>query len=127
MKNTAGTIVFSLAFGSMQGAFVSLLPACVHPFSSWNDEANLFPLLSSIAALTTDMNTIGIRMAMAFLGQSIAALVGTPIAGYIIGQNPGEKGYVGAGVYSGCTVLFGVAILAYVRMRLAAERGTKWV
>ncbi|GAA5856025.1 hypothetical protein JCM8547_002945 [Rhodosporidiobolus lusitaniae] len=108
IENTAGTVVWNIVYGFFQGSFVAMLPA-------------------SVAALTEDMNSIGIRMAMAFLGQSVAALVGTPIAGYCISLHPGESGYVGAGVYSGCTVLVGVALLGLVRQMLVKRRGTQWV
>ncbi|BGP56722.1 hypothetical protein JCM8202v2_004352 [Rhodotorula sphaerocarpa] len=108
MMNGAGVVVWSLLFGAFQGAFVSMLPAAV-------------------ASLTNDMRTIGIRMAMAFLLQSSTALVGTPIAGYIISRRGGQAGYVGAGVYSGVVVLVGVGLIAWARFETAKKRGTPYV
>ncbi|POY76555.1 hypothetical protein BMF94_0396 [Rhodotorula taiwanensis] len=108
MMNSAGVVVWSTLFGAFQGAFVSMLPAAV-------------------ASLTDDMRTIGIRMAMAFLLQSTTALVGTPIAGYIISSRGGQAGYVGAGVYSGVVVLVGVALITWARFETAEKRGTPFV
>ncbi|GAA5889366.1 hypothetical protein JCM8208_007856 [Rhodotorula glutinis] len=109
LKNDAGTVVWSLCFGCAQGAFVALLPAAT-------------------AALTDDMRTVGIRMAMAFLMQSGAALVGTPIAGYIISEAKGASGsYVGAAVYSGVVVLAGCGLVLAARMVVARRRSTPWV
>ncbi|GAA5838847.1 hypothetical protein JCM9279_003878 [Rhodotorula babjevae] len=108
LKNDAGTVVWSLCFGCAQGAFVALLPAAT-------------------AALTDDMRTVGIRMAMAFLMQSGAALVGTPIAGYIISERGGQAGFVGAAVYSGVVVLAGCGLVLSARMVVARRRSTPWV
>ncbi|GAA5977105.1 hypothetical protein JCM10908_004858 [Rhodotorula pacifica] len=108
MMNSAGVVVWSVLFGAFQGAFVSMLPAAV-------------------ASLTDDMRTIGIRMAMAFLLQSSCALVGTPIAGYIISNRGGQAGYVGAGVYSGVVVLVGVALITWARFETAKKRSTPYV
>ncbi|GAA5879950.1 hypothetical protein JCM3774_005688 [Rhodotorula dairenensis] len=108
MMTGAGVVVWSVLFGAFQGAFVSMLPAAV-------------------ASLTDDMRTIGIRMAMAFLLQSSCALVGTPIAGYIISNRGGQAGYVGAGVYSGVIVLVGVGLIMWARFETAKKRSTPYV
>ncbi|BGP01648.1 MFS monocarboxylate transporter [Rhodotorula toruloides] len=108
MMNAAGVIVWSLLFGAFQGAFVAMLPA-------------------AIAALTEDMRTVGIRMAMAFLCQSFAALIGTPICGYVISYNAGRTGFIGAGILSGGEVLAGVVFIAFARFAAAKRKGTPWV
>ncbi|GAA5981894.1 hypothetical protein JCM11641_001934 [Rhodosporidiobolus odoratus] len=108
MKNAAGVVVWSLCYGFFQGSFVSMLPA-------------------SVAALTDRMDTIGIRLAMSFLAQSITALTGTPIAGYIISLHPGQSGFTGAAIYSGVVVLLGVALIALARFTVSKRRGTPWV
>lgn len=64
---------------------------------------------------------------MAFLCQSLAALVGTPICGYIISYNPGRTGFVGAGILSGGEVLLGVVFIAFARFAAARRKGTPWV
>ncbi|GAA5996083.1 hypothetical protein JCM5350_007007 [Sporobolomyces pararoseus] len=96
LKSKAGTIVFCLIFGFFQGAFVSLLPA-------------------SVASLTTDMSSIGIRLAMNFLAQAPFALVGTPMSGGIISIYPGQKGYTIAACVAGGLVLLGSAGIAVAR------------
>ncbi|GAA6030285.1 hypothetical protein JCM8097_009028 [Rhodosporidiobolus ruineniae] len=109
MRNAAGVVIWSILFGFFQGSFVAMLPA-------------------SIAALSADkMDRIGIRMAMAFLCQSITALVGTPIAGYIISLHPGQVGFSMSAVYSGLVVLVGVALIAMSRHVTSKNRGTPWV
>ncbi|GAA6016414.1 hypothetical protein JCM10207_003853 [Rhodosporidiobolus poonsookiae] len=108
IKTDAGTVVWSIFYGFFQGSFVAMLPA-------------------SVAALTDRMDEIGIRLAMSFLVQSITALTGTPIAGYLISLNPGQSGFTYAGVYSGVTVLFGVALIAVARSIVSKKRGTPWV
>ncbi|BGP17968.1 hypothetical protein JCM10213_003975 [Rhodosporidiobolus nylandii] len=108
MKTEAGVIVWSLFYGFFQGSFVSMLPA-------------------SVAALTDDMTTVGIRMAMSFLIQSITALTGTPIAGYIISLHPEQPGYTGAAIYSGLVVLLGVSLIGVARHLVSKRRGTPWV
>lgn len=55
-KSVPGMVVFALMFGFTSGAYVSTMPACV-------------------AVLTEDMTQIGVRISMAFLGISVAALV----------------------------------------------------
>ncbi|KAL8280124.1 hypothetical protein RQP46_007454 [Phenoliferia psychrophenolica] len=54
-KTAAGLIVFAVLFGFSSGAYVSMMPAVT-------------------ASLTTNMNELGIRIAMVFLIVSIAAL-----------------------------------------------------
>ncbi|GAA5898307.1 hypothetical protein JCM6882_000125 [Rhodosporidiobolus microsporus] len=108
MKTDAGVVVWSVLYGFFQGAFVSMLPA-------------------SVAALTDNMNEIGIRLAMAFLCQSVTALVGPPIAGYAIALHPGQGGFTGAGIYSGATVILGVFFIGLARMIVSKRRNTPWV
>lgn len=81
LKTKAGTIVFCLIFGFCQGTFVAMLPAYVTSPSPVLCSSLLIAWLSyrSVASLTTDMSSIGIRLAMNFLAQSPFALVGTPM------------------------------------------------
>ncbi|GAA5934505.1 uncharacterized protein JCM15063_004595 [Sporobolomyces koalae] len=108
LKTKAGTIVFCLVFGFFQGTFVSLLPA-------------------SVASLTDDMSSIGIRLAMNFLVQSPFALVGTPMSGGIISSYPGQKGYTIAACVAGGLVLLGSVEIAVARSMMSKRRGTPWV
>ncbi|GAA6020788.1 hypothetical protein JCM11491_004651 [Sporobolomyces phaffii] len=108
LKTKAGTIVFCLVFGFFQGAFVSMLPA-------------------SVASLTTDMSSIGIRLAMNFLAQAPFALVGTPMSGGIISIYPGQKGYTIAACVAGGLVLVGSLGIAIAWSMVSKQRGTPWV
>ncbi|GAA5913169.1 uncharacterized protein JCM6883_006547 [Sporobolomyces salmoneus] len=108
LKSKAGTIVFCLIFGFFQGVFVSMLPA-------------------SVASLTTDMSSIGIRLAMNFLAQAPFALVGTPMSGGIISIYPGQKGYTVAACVAGGFVLLGSFTIGVARSMVSKRRGTPWV
>ena len=140
MMNSAGVVVWSVLFGAFQGAFVSMLPAgksqhaqstkyCRTCFRVLPEKKLTIErgLSAAVASLTDDMRTIGIRMAMAFLLQSTCALVGTPIAGYIISNRGGQAGYVGAGVYSGVIVLVGVGLITWARFETAKNKSTPYV
>jgi len=105
-KSVPGLVVFAVLFGFTSGAYVSMMPACV-------------------AVMTSDMSEIGVRIAMAFLGISLAALVGTPITGAIIASQGG--GYQGAAVFSGVVVLVGSGLVAASRVVLGRRKGTQWV
>ncbi|GAA5842507.1 hypothetical protein JCM3766R1_002614 [Sporobolomyces carnicolor] len=108
LKSKAGTIVFCLLFGFFQGSFVSLLPA-------------------SVASLTTDMSSIGVRLAMNFLAQAPFALAGTPMSGGIISIYPGQKGYTIAACVAGGLVLLGSVVIAFARTLASKQKGTPWV
>jgi MFS family permease len=67
-KNLGGLTVFALLYGAFSGGVVSLSPSC-------------------LKNLTPDMNRLGARMGMSFFITGIALLVGTPIAGAILGDD----------------------------------------
>lgn len=67
-KNLCGLTVFALLYGAFSGGVVSLSPSC-------------------LKNLTPDMNRLGARMGMSFFVTGIALLVGTPIAGAILGED----------------------------------------
>lgn len=66
-KNLGGLTVFALLYGAFSGGVVSLSPSCLKD-------------------LTPDMNRLGARMGMSFFVTGLALLVGTPIAGAILGE-----------------------------------------
>ncbi|KAK4047604.1 hypothetical protein OIV83_005262 [Microbotryomycetes sp. JL201] len=105
-KTTAGTVMFCLLFGFASGAYVSMMPAC-------------------IASMTTEMNQIGIRIAMAFLFVSPFALTGTPIAGAIVSSSNGS--YVGAACFSGAVCIIGSLVNVGTHIALQKRKGTFWV
>ena len=67
IRNQAGSIVFAVLNGAFSGGLVSLSP-------------------SVLMSLTTDMKLLGTRMGMNFLVLGISILIGTPIAGAILGD-----------------------------------------
>lgn len=67
-KDLGGLTVFALLYGAFSGGVVSLSPSC-------------------LKNLTPDLNRLGARMGMSFFVTGIALLVGTPIAGAILGDD----------------------------------------
>ncbi|KAG9952270.1 MFS monocarboxylate transporter-like protein, partial [Aureobasidium melanogenum] len=82
-----GLIVWALLYGALSGAFVSLQP-------------------TTVASITEDLSTVGGRMGMNTFCASFGILIGTPIAGLLVGSG----NWVGMQVFSGATLL-GAAIL----------------
>jgi MFS family permease len=82
-----GLIVWALLYGALSGAFVSLQP-------------------TTVASITKDLGTVGGRMGMNTFCASFGILIGTPIAGLLVGSD----NWVGMQVFSGATLL-GAAIL----------------
>ncbi|KAH9897603.1 MFS general substrate transporter [Xylariomycetidae sp. FL2044] len=72
VQDLGGTVVFTLLFGFFNGGVTSLPP-------------------SAIASLTPDLSRLGTRMGMCFTVIGVAILVGTPIAGAILGTTVGEE------------------------------------
>ncbi|KAK4051788.1 hypothetical protein OIO90_004612 [Microbotryomycetes sp. JL221] len=107
-KSTAGTVVFCVLFGFASGAYVSMMPACVACMTPPNR-----------------MDEIGIRIAMAFLVVSVAALCGTPINGAIVTANDGS--YVESAIFSGVVVLAGSVVNVGTHYVLRRRKGTFWV
>lgn len=99
--SSAGLIIVAILFGFFSGAYVSLLA----------------PVLASFAK---NFNEIGIRLGLAFVVISLAALSGTPICGQLL-----EKYGFGAPIgFSGATVLLGSVFLMASRVLQSKEKGT---
>lgn len=93
-KDLGGLTVFALLYGLFSGALVSLTP-------------------SVLVGLSPDMSRVGARMGMSFCVVGLAILVGTPIAGAILGDGQGGAwldvmGYTAA-FLSVATVLYAVS------------------
>lgn len=102
-----GLIVVVLLYGFAYGGIASLPP-------------------SAIAALSTDMSTLGTRIGVSFSFAGIAMLVGPPIAGVIEQSHAGFKGvfgFSGATVLAGSLLLFSAAFLHRCQNR-GAEKDT---
>lgn len=87
INNLAGLVVFALLYGTFSGGIVSVLP-------------------SAIITMSPDMSRVGTRMGMTFTLTGFSILVGTPIAGAILGgysdrEWRGVIGYSAAGLTLG--------------------------
>ncbi|TDZ45991.1 Aspyridones efflux protein apdF [Colletotrichum trifolii] len=67
ISNMAGLVVFAVIYGLFSGGMVSIAP-------------------SVIVSLSPDLGRVGTRMGMMFFTSSISILIGTPIAGAILGE-----------------------------------------
>jgi len=100
-KNEAGLIVICVLYGFFSGTFVSLPGTVIIGFS---------PTLS----------VVGTRMGMVFTMTGIALLIGSPIAGAILGSN---ERFVGLQSYCAACILVGAIFLYLTRV---ASVGTKF-
>jgi MFS family permease len=87
-RGNAPIIVFAILYGFASGTFVSLAPAI-------------------IAQITTDMRQVGTRTGSMFALVSVAALIGNPIAGALLGDDHGE--YLYLQIFTGVTIAVGTA------------------
>ncbi|KAJ4183057.1 hypothetical protein NW755_009905 [Fusarium falciforme] len=93
VHDAAGLVIYCVFFGFFSGTFVSLLP----------------PLLVSISP---DRDLIATRMGMSFTTSAVGLLIGSPIAGAILG----EGSYKHVWLYSGVLVLTGAMGLLLARL-----------
>ncbi|KAH6663293.1 major facilitator superfamily transporter [Plectosphaerella plurivora] len=108
ITNFAGLVVFALLYGLFSGGVVSMTPTVV-------------------VKLTTDMSRVGTRMGMLMFASGTTLLIGTPIAGAILGDFSRARwlatiGYGAAGLTMS-VVCFGAAKVVLVR-KLGA--GASW-
>ncbi|KZP00834.1 MFS general substrate transporter [Calocera viscosa TUFC12733] len=102
LKSVGAVVIFCLLYGFFSGAYVSLLP----------------PLM---AALSDNFSEIGIRMGFAFACVGIAALVGAPIDGALIGNGP-VYAWWKAEVFSAVVMLAGSSLLVYAAHLLRKKK-----
>lgn len=103
IRDLGGSVVHVLLYGAFSGGVVSVVP-------------------SVIVSLSPDMGRVGARMGMSFVVSGVAILVGTPIAGAILG-NEDEPEWLGTILYSGFGLL--VAGLLYTTSRILLYRKKK--
>lgn len=94
VRDTGGLVAFALLYGAASGGTVAVLP-------------------SAVMTMAPDMARVGTRMGMTFLLTGLAVLVGTPAAGWILGDFSEARwratiGYSAGGVML-ATVLFGAS------------------
>ncbi|KAJ7731319.1 major facilitator superfamily domain-containing protein [Mycena maculata] len=104
-RSTTGILVFNAAFGFASGGYVSVLPA-------------------AISTLSVNPQNIGLRLGMAFFCTSFFWLAGAPMQGALINLH---GTYWPAAVFSGSTVLAGVALMGAARGLVGRRTGRWWV
>lgn len=95
---TVGLYVWAVFYGFAAGGVQGLLPA-------------------GLASLTPDLRKMGVRLGMVFTTNSLAVLVGPPIAGALISVQAGR--YVGAQLFSGVVMLLGAGFMCAARVARA--------
>lgn len=103
IHNLAGLIVFALLYGLFSGGIVSVTPAVV-------------------MGLTPDMSKMGARMGVTFLASGISILVGTPIAGAIVGDFSRQRWLAVMGYAAGGLIL-GAIFFAASRLWIYRTKG----
>lgn len=94
MSTEGSVIVFALLYGFFTGSFVSLPPTCV-------------------ITLSPHLGIVGTRMGMLFAFSALGLLVGTPVAGAILGD---AASFVGIQAFCGALMLLSGALLAMSRI-----------
>ncbi|KAG8159791.1 hypothetical protein KVR01_010428 [Diaporthe batatas] len=101
IHNLGGLVVFALLYGAFSGGIVSVLP-------------------SAIITMSPDMSRVGTRLGMMFTLTGFSILVGTPIAGAILGgysdrEWRGVIGYSAAGLTLGSILYLASRAVSYRR------------
>ncbi|KAJ4297310.1 hypothetical protein N0V88_004228 [Collariella sp. IMI 366227] len=103
IQNLAGAVVYVLLYGAFSGGVVSLTP-------------------SVIVNLSPDMGRVGARMGMSFVVSGLAILVGTPIAGAILGGEEDPE-WLGTMLYSAFGLLVATSLYSVTRFLLYRQKG----
>ncbi|KAL2255882.1 hypothetical protein VTK26DRAFT_2548 [Humicola hyalothermophila] len=105
IDNLGGSIVYVLLYGAFSGGVVSLVP-------------------SVLVSLSPDMGRVGARMGMSFVVSGVAILVGTPIAGAILGDE-GDPEWLGTILYAAFGLLVATTLYSTSRF-LLYKKEKKW-
>lgn len=103
VENLGGSIVYVLLYGAFSGGVVSLTP-------------------SVLVSLSPDMGRVGARMGMSFVVSGVAILVGTPIAGAILG-NEGDPEWLGTILYAAFGLVVATGLYSTSRLLLYRRKG----
>lgn len=96
IRNLGGLIAYAVLYGVSSGGLVSVTP-------------------TATVSLTPDLSVVGTRLGMQFFATGVAAVIGPPIAGAIIGTG-GQAGWLGAIGYSGAGLFLGSLVLMTAKM-----------
>lgn len=105
INDLGGLVVFALLYGMFSGGIVSVVP-------------------NAIIAMSPDMSRVGTRMGMTFMLTGFSILVGTPIAGAILGGFSEEE-WLGVIGYSAAGLTVGTCLYASSRLILYRRNGKK--
>jgi MFS family permease len=103
VRDLGGSVAYVLLYGAFSGGVVSLTP-------------------SVIVGLSPDMSRVGTRMGMSFIISGIAILVGTPIAGAILGTEENPE-WLGTILYAAFGLLVATAFFLMARFLLYKRSG----
>ncbi|KXN82192.1 Riboflavin transporter MCH5 [Leucoagaricus sp. SymC.cos] len=114
VQNLAGTICFTLLYGFISGAALSLIPPALA--SQWRI------LTRFLAMFANDVSEVGVRIGFGLLLGAMGALVGLPIDGALLSHHTeGETTYIwwkpsvfSGAILSGSAVFFLVAFIAFM-------------
>lgn len=83
--------------------------------------------LSVLARLTSDQSSLGARMGVFFVSEGIGVLVGTPIAGAVLGKSNGDGDWDGLRGWGAATVFVGGFLVCVSRGIVSWSRGKLWI
>ena len=92
IRDMAGLLVLVVLYGCASGAVVSVMP-------------------SGVVSLSPDISRVGTRMAMVVFSCGVSLLVGTPIAGAILGEGSDAEWKAVAAYSGGCLLASGVCVV----------------
>ena len=100
-SSNALVIIFAALYGFSSGAYVSIMPTLV-------------------AEITSDMSKLGVRNGTSFAIISVAALIGSPIAGALMKACNGK--FWGLEVFAGLTLALGTLLILATRIALVGAK-----
>ncbi|KAH6652536.1 major facilitator superfamily domain-containing protein [Truncatella angustata] len=104
IRNFGGSVVFAILYGAFSGGVVSSQP-------------------TGIFSLTSDHSRIGTRLGMGCFIAGVALLIGTPIAGAMLGTGTRESswegliGFSATAMFLGGCLLLTTGMMVYLRLR----------
>ncbi|KAK4681322.1 hypothetical protein QC764_106380 [Podospora pseudoanserina] len=104
VKNLAGSVVFVLLYGAFSGGVVSLTP-------------------SVVVELSPDLSRVGTRMGFGFIVSGTAVLIGTPIAGAVLGGESANARWVPTVLYAACGLLIATFLYSTARFLQYRKKG----
>lgn len=96
LDSLGGLVVWSCLYGAFSGSFVSLQP-------------------STVVHITTDLSTVGGRMGLNTFCASLGILIGTPIAGVLVG----DGSWIGMQAFCAATLFLSAVLVISTRITFA--------